>query len=132
MHVSPQKIYTSVYTGVAEFISYYAVPDSRKYTFPFTVKGLCVLGYDDSQYFVPLHNVCIAVGIQHFYKILLYKQDICAITSKTPYQYDSCCYVHFTVPQYVRYYCLNNTSQSYVYITYVSSITQYPLEIHTP
>jgi len=29
MYVSPWKIYTSVYTSVAEYISYYAVPDSR-------------------------------------------------------------------------------------------------------
>jgi len=102
-----------------EFISHYAVADSRKYTFPITVKGLCVLGSGDSQCFAPLHDVCIAVSIQHFYLILLHKPDICGFITKTPYQYNSRCYVHFTVPLYAIYRCLNNTSQSYVHETHV-------------
>jgi hypothetical protein len=36
------------------FIPHYAVTDSSKYTFRITVKGLCVLGYGDSQCFAPI------------------------------------------------------------------------------
>ena len=80
----------------------------------------------------PLHDVCIAVPIQHFCSILLHTNQIsAALLPKPPYQYNSSCYVHFTVPLYAIYRCLNNTSQSYVHETYVTSIIQYPLQILT-
>jgi len=95
------------------------------------VKGLCVLGSGDSQCFATLYEVCIAVSISHLYLILLQTNQIsAALLPKPPYQYSSSCCVHFTVPLYVIYRCLNNTSQSYVYETYVVSIIQYPLQIH--
>ena len=81
---------------------------------------------------LPLYMRCIAVSISHLYLILLQTNQIAAaLLPKPPYQYNSSCYVHFTVPLYVIYRCLNNTSQSYVYETYVTSIIQYPLQIHT-
>ena len=35
-------------------IPHYAVADSSKYTFQFTVKGLCALGSGDSKCFAPI------------------------------------------------------------------------------
>ena len=46
------------------------------------MKGLCVLDSGDSQCFVPLHDVCIALVIKHFYLILLHKLDICDFICK--------------------------------------------------
>ena len=114
-----------------QFISYYAVADSSKYTFRIMVKGLCALGSGDSQSFAPLYDVCIAVSIANLYLILLHTKQIPAsLLPKPPYQYNSTCYVHFTVPLYVIYRCVNNTSQSYAYETYVAFTIQYPLKIH--
>ena len=95
------------------------------------MKGLCVLGSGDSQCFAPFY-MCIAVSISHLYLILLHTNQIsAALLPKPPHQYNSSCYVHFTVPLYAIYCCLNNTSQSNVHETYVASIIQYPLQIHT-
>ena len=113
-------------------MSHYAVADSSKYTFPIMVKELCALGSGDSQCFAPI-TWCVycCKHLQFMSEFTAHKIDISGFITKTPYEYNSSCYVHFTVPLYAICRCLNNTSQSYVNVTYVASIIQYPLQIHT-
>jgi hypothetical protein len=79
----------------------------------------------------PSYYVGIAVNIPLLYLLLLHKLYMWGFISKIVLPVKYLLYVHFSGSHYITYRFLNNTSQSYVYKTYVASIIQYPLQIPT-